>query len=87
MIAIVRLPETDLYFRMTCTYAPGVPAITDGPPENCTTGEDETIDISCIAYMTPEQGWADITLLVQSEHCVDLANILQDMLLTVCRGH
>ena len=86
MIATSELLIENLTFRLTYTYTPGTPATTDGPPEDCDTGEDETLDIYRIMYMAHEQGWADITALIQSEHCFNLSNLLHEMLIAVCRG-
>ena len=90
MMATVALGEGELIFRLTYTYTPGTPAITDGPPEDCTTGEDETLDITKIEYFLKRtfqvDHWCDATSLVQSEYTVDLANTIQEKLLERLRA-
>ena len=86
MMADIELLAEGLTFRLTYTYTPGTPATTNGPPEDCDIGEDETLDVSKIEYLLPNTLWYEITPIIQSEHCFNLSNLLQEMLLTVCRA-
>ena len=87
---MITLGKEDLTFRLTYTYTPGTPAVTDGSPEDCTTGEDEVLDITQVEYFIKRSFqvdlWCDATSLVQSEYCVDLADTMQEKLLERIRG-
>ena len=90
MTATIELVGEGLRFRLTYIYTPGTPARTDGPPEDCTTGEDEILDISKVEYFLQRTFqvdlWCDLTALVQSEYCLHLAEVLQEKLLDELRG-